>query len=232
MKPLAFDSWIARCAKYHGDCKDPSKCTGCSLSETRNESFPIFRALLDAIHTRKIKVQILTNNYSVPTCKNKTTLLDWLAINEAEIRMYQTTSFLHIKFIMIDGGKKVLVSSVNFSNNSFKNNRETGVVVSDCISGTCDAMELYKSVFNYDWQQAAKYIITNEYSDEQKKYITEPLEANTKFTVKQIETFKNTEIVMTYVAPDYARTEFFEQMNQTKHSLLVHIYVISDKENM
>ena len=40
-----------------------------------------------------------------------------------EVTYYASTSFMHAKYIQVDG-KKASVSSVNWSHNSFMNNRE------------------------------------------------------------------------------------------------------------
>ena len=175
---------------------------------------------------RKIAVKILTNDFSVQTCKNETTLLDWLHINGAYIRMYASTTFLHAKFMMIDDGKKILVSSVNFSEESFMKNRETGVIVSDC---DCEALDLYNTVFESDWQEGYDFVLTNTYTNEQMKFIKSSIDPS-PIPYKEIESFPNVDIVATYVAPDYARQTFFEYLNSTQHSLLIHIYIITDVE--
>ena len=236
---IAFESWNKTCTRHHGSCNEENVCTGCSLEETHKESFPIFTALLNAVHFKKLSVKILTNNYSVETCDSQTTLLDWLHINGIEVRMYKSTTFLHAKFMMTDGGKKILISSVNFSKTSFMRNREAGVIISDCDD--CQALELYKSVFQYDWNEADEYILSNEYSKDQLEYITDsklllyallklPSERVPRAYVSELKTFANTEIVLGYVAPDYARKTFLNLLNSTRSSLIVHIFIITDAE--
>lgn len=234
-----FESWNKTCARHHGSCNEENVCTGCSLEVTHQESFPIFTALLNAVHLKKLSVKILTNNYSVETCNSQTTLLDWLHINGIEVRMYKSTTFLHAKFMMTDGGQKILLSSVNFSKTSFMQNREAGVIISDCDD--CQALELYKSVFQYDWNEADEYILSNEYSKDQLEYITDsklllyallklPSERVPRAYVSELKTFTNTEIVLGYVAPDYARKTFLNLLNSTRSSLIVHIFIITDAE--
>lgn len=197
----------------------------------------MFAALLNAINLRKIAVKILTNNYSVPTCQDKATLLDWLSINKAGIKMYKTTSFLHAKFMMIDGGKKVLISSVNFSQRSFMENRESGVIMSECTDD-CDVIELYKSVYDHDWNNGDHYTMSNVYTDEQIKIMTDPSRyPNTVVTppsqrvpntsVMNLTTFSGVKI-FGYVSPDHARETFFTTINKTRNSLKVHIYEVTD----
>ena len=219
------------CNIHYSACdKDPPKCTGCHLDEIwQNEKFPVFKALIDAIRVKKLQVKILVNNYSVSTCKDNATLLDWLHVNGAEIRFYRSTSFLHAKFMMIDGGKKVLVSSVNFSETSFKYNRETGVIVSDCAN--CDALNLYGRVFDWDWEEAEEFVLSNSYEEGQLQIIKNKQIKNTwNSSAQSLESFQGTEIIQTYVAPDYAFKTFFDFLESIKQSLLVHIYEIEEKE--
>ena len=189
----------------------------------------MFKALIDAIRVKKIQVKILVNNYNVSTCKDSATLLDWLQVNGAEIRFYRSTSFLHAKFMMIDGGKKVLVSSINFSETSFKYNRETGVIVSDCAN--CDALNLYGRVFDWDWEEAEGFVLSNSYEEGQLQIIkNRPIKTPWNTSVQSLESFQGTEIIQTYVAPDYAWETFFDFLGSIKQSLLVHIYEIVEKE--
>lgn len=233
---LAFESWQSKCTHNHNQCAKHS-CTGCELSYyPHNESFPLFAALLNAIHLRKVTVRILTNNYSVPTCTGKATLLDWLSLNKVSVRMYKTTSFLHAKFMMIDNGRKTLVSSVNYSKTSFMKNRESGVIISQCDD--CEVLKLYKTVFEYDWQNADQYTLDNHYTDDEIKYITDPQYlANVVVTPpsQRVPNITTTDLTIFpgvalsgYVAPDYARETFFEALNKIRSSLSVHIYTISD----
>ena len=68
---------------------------------------------------------------------------------------------MHSKVVIVDHGKRTSISSVNFSKTSFTKNREAGVVIEDC---TCPALDLYQSVFQYDWDNAYDYDIDMTYS--------------------------------------------------------------------
>jgi phosphatidylserine/phosphatidylglycerophosphate/cardiolipin synthase-like enzyme len=52
---------------------------------------------------------------------------------------------IHNKGLVIDGGK-VLVSSINWNENSIMNNREIGLIIEG------EAAAYYGEVFNYDWE--------------------------------------------------------------------------------
>ena len=58
-----FSSWSG-CTPFTG-------CQGCSITNATKEQFPIFHALLNAVHVQKATVRILTNNYNTPTCPGK-----------------------------------------------------------------------------------------------------------------------------------------------------------------
>ena len=201
------------------------------------EKFPLYSALLNAIHLRNITVKILTNNYSVPTCPDKVTQLDSLHMNGALVRFYKTTQFLHAKFLMIDDGEKVLVSSINFSEMSFMKNRECGVIISNCAN--CEVIKLYKSAYEYDWQNADRLILDNQYSENQIETITNPARLENivitppeqripNIKIKKLKVFDNIQL-LGYVGPDYARSTLISQLKNASKSILVHIYSITDR---
>ena len=76
---------------------------------------------------------------------------------------------MHSKVMVADKGKRTLISSLNWSRTSFTKNREPGVVIEDC---SCPAIDLYQSVFEYDWENGMEYQITNDYSSEAMTFIT------------------------------------------------------------
>lgn len=68
-----FSSWSG-CTNFTG-------CVGCTISNMRKEQFPVFPALLNAMHEKKATVRILTNNYNTATCSGMIAPLDFLALN-------------------------------------------------------------------------------------------------------------------------------------------------------
>ena len=163
---LGLRSW-SHCTDYKEEC---AGCTGCSIEQQKNESFPVFPALLNAVHERRVKVRIITNNFTIPTCPGKITPFDWLVLNNIDVRFYTTTTFQHAKFIIIDKGTKTALSSVNWSYTSFMKNREAGVILEDCA---CSAITFYQSVFEYDWDNGMHYTITQSYSPSEMSIITD-----------------------------------------------------------
>jgi phosphatidylserine/phosphatidylglycerophosphate/cardiolipin synthase-like enzyme len=146
-----------------------SKCDQspfCSPSEMRAEAFPVFGALLNALH-RGVAVRIVTNNYNSPAQPSGTvSLLDFLALNGAKISFYTSTTFMHAKYMAIDG-KVVSISSVNYSQTSYMENREAGLY----ITGT-DIVKFCATVFDYDFS-AATPLVPGSYTQSELKIITD-----------------------------------------------------------
>jgi phosphatidylserine/phosphatidylglycerophosphate/cardiolipin synthase-like enzyme len=133
----------------------------------RAEKFPVFAALLNALH-RGVVVRIITNNYDEPAQPSGTVpLLDFLALNGANISYYVSTTFMHAKYMAVDG-KVVSISSVNYSQSSFMQNREAGVY----ITGSA-IVDFCAKVFDYDFA-AAIPLVPGSYSPSDMRTITDP----------------------------------------------------------
>ena len=218
-------SWNSNCTR-NTDCPKRGSCTGCPLEQQKKEPFPVFPALLNAIHERGVQVRIVTNNFTFYACEGVTIPLDWFVLNKIQVRFYTTTTFLHAKFIVIDKGVKTAVSSVNWSYTSFMRNREAGVIIEDC---TCSAISFYQSVFDYDWDHGLDYILTRTYSKAEMDYIRDT--AHMPYTipngsipgtfVTQLIPHTNVAIKKTYASPDYARDTIMSYMGSIKKSLNV-----------
>ena len=81
----------------------------------------------------------------------------------------KSTTFVHAKYAMIDG-KTASVSSVNWSRNSFTNDREAGILISG--TGAARSLEFLQSVFESDYAAGADFQVTNKYSAADMKTIT------------------------------------------------------------
>eukprot|EP00698_Gefionella_okellyi_P024067 TRINITY_DN8400_c0_g1_i1.p1 TRINITY_DN8400_c0_g1~~TRINITY_DN8400_c0_g1_i1.p1 ORF type:complete len:444 (+),score=99.21 TRINITY_DN8400_c0_g1_i1:72-1403(+) len=141
-----FSSWSG-CTAFE------SQCVGCTIANQKNEAFPIFPALINAKH-RGVNIRILTNDYGTPTCEGMVAPLDYLVMNGIEVRFYASTTFMHAKYMNVDG-KKTAISSVNYSYSSFMKNREAGVVLAD---GADELIAFGTQVFNGDWEVATEYL--------------------------------------------------------------------------
>lgn len=56
----SYSSWGS------GDCSYGSSCMGCSISQMQQETFPIFPALLNAIHQKGASVRVVVRR--APKC--------------------------------------------------------------------------------------------------------------------------------------------------------------------
>lgn len=223
-----FSSW-SRCTPFEG-------CTGCSLSNMRNESFPVFPALLNAVHEKNVKVRIMTNDYGQKTCQDKISPLDWLYLNGIEVKTFRSVTFMHSKVMIVDKGKKTSISSVNFSYTSFNENREAGVVMSeDCK----EAVSFVLSVFEYDWNKGSTYSPTNTYSSAEIEYITNssslPVRLPTPRHIPDafvtiVSNVSNVELTALYTSPDYALSELNKTLQSVKKSFQLMIYQITDSQ--
>lgn len=228
---LDFKSWT-NCTKYKSECG--GQCIGCTVEEQANEPFPLFATLLNTIHTNKVTVRFLTNDFSGTTCSGLTTPMDWMFLNNIAIKFYKTTTFEHAKFMIVDKGKKVLISSVNFSKTSFTRNREAGVILTDC---DCPLIDFYQKVFDSDWKTGYDYELTSTYTKTNKDYITNkrllpvgdtgPYPVAGAF-VTSMNSIEGVTVINGYTAPDNARDTFMKGLDSAKSSLQVHIYQITD----
>ena len=226
-----FSSW-GSCTNHNGTCG--GNCVGCTLEDQRNESFPVFPALLNAVHLNNVTVRLLINDFNVPTCQGMIAPLDWLALNGIAIRLYTTTTFLHSKFVLIDHGKRTAISSVNFSHTSFVKNREAGVVLDQCA---CSGIGLYKAVFESDWDRGYDYVVNNTYTSSELEYITDPSfipyatplhHTYPGVYVAPLTSYANATVKTAYTGPDSAYDTIMAALAQTRSSLQVMIYQITD----
>lgn len=160
-------SWTSECGAFTDD--DSATCApGCTPSQQRNETFPLFPALLNALHSG-ISVRILTNDYGTADCDGTITMLQFLALNGAEVRYFTTTTFVHAKYVSIDNGTKISISSINWSKSSMTKNREAGAI----LSGSSVLSNYTQTVFGADWSQATPLSPYNGWSAEDLATITD-----------------------------------------------------------
>ena len=192
---------------------------------------------MNAVHLRNVKIRFLTNDFDTDTCQGMTSPLDWMALNGVQIHMYTTTTFMHAKAMIVDKGKKTMVSSVNFSYTSFNKNREAGVILEDC---TCDVQDLYQKVFDSDWDTGFAYE-PSKYTSSEMEFITNNKEMpipDPNIPVPPVEgayqtamnTYTQVTINSGYTSPDYARSTFMNMLSSVKSTLKVYIYQITDTE--
>ena len=182
---------------------------------------------------------MLTNNYETPDCPGTISVLHFLVLNKIEVVYYASTTFLHTKFIIIDG-KRASVSSINFSQASFVRNREAGAIIEGTNAGPF--MAFLQSVYEDDWArgiplqpnatqwnhtQLATILNTSKIdvvlptpgSTWKEYYVTpvpKPITASARF--------------MLATAPDYAMQTLSTFLGEATKTLDVMVYQITEQE--
>jgi phosphatidylserine/phosphatidylglycerophosphate/cardiolipin synthase-like enzyme len=223
----SFSSWSGcYCGEGVG-----SSCTVSKLY--RNESFPIFAALLNAVH-RGVTVRILTNYYPPPCDSGIIDPLTFLSLAGAQVRYFTTTTFIHSKYIAADG-KKAAVSSVNFSYTSFMENREAGILIEG--SNATPILKFLTSVFDADFKQGGAWPAPT-YSDSDMAIINNqammsiPVTVPRKYSMYQpsLQPVTANLEIESIASPDYAYDAILTAVNQTTKSFEIYIYQITDDD--
>lgn len=215
-----------------------SNCTpfnsggGCSFEEQRNgEEFPVFQALLNALH-RGVKVRILTNNVEQWPTTGSVYPLSFLSVAGATVKYYTSTTFYHAKYIMVDGDEAA-ISSVNFSYTSFMENREAGVV----LSGSSAISSYLLKVFNDDWNNAVAWPVQNyNQSDvniaKDKSNVPVVIPSPKYFSGAYVSSVKTVDTtvdeISVYASPDFAFEQITQVLNSSKSSIDIYIYQVTD----
>jgi HKD family nuclease len=236
-----IDSWSG--------CTDTTNnCVGCTVQAMQNESFPIFAALLNAVHNQGMTVNFLTNNYNIPTCSGMIAPLDWFALNNGiNVRYYTSTTFLHAKYAQVHPPKsgsstdrKAAISSVNYSKTSFTKNREAGVVLTGGNSQADSLLDAADQVYQFDWSQSVPYVVNNTYSPQQMAIITStaslpvviPSPPNIPGSyitpVPSPITTKSSSESTIFFSPDNSMDGLLKGINATQYKIMVHIYQVTD----
>jgi PLD-like domain len=209
---------------------------GCTPSVQRsNESFPIFPALLNALH-RGVKVEIMTNYFGTHCGKGKLDMLTFLKLAGATVRYYTTTTFLHTKYMQIDR-KKAAVSSVNFSQTSFRKNREAGVVIEG--PSAAEILAFLHATWQADFNQAISWPIKQTYSAAAMAVINDkshvpvvipPPVAFPGAYVTSLDPVTGYMDVEMFTSPDYAWKTVQEGFANTKKTFSLFIYQVTDSQ--
>ena len=134
---------------------------------------------------------------------------------------------MHSKVMVADKGKRTLVSSVNWSHTSFMKNREAGVVLEDC---DCSAINLYQSVFEYDWENGMEYLVTEDYNRDDKAFITDSTTMAVNMPppadiagayVTPLKKYSDVTVESGYTSPDNALDTVMDSLQKVQSSLQV-----------
>ena len=186
---------------------------------------PIVQSLV-AAHNRGVDLRIQINEDS-----DSDDITDYFLGLGIEIRWMGNSvsnpdgewiSDTHNKLVIIDG-KITILSSINFSENAFLNNRETGLVIQNTAVAA-----YYESIFDSDWNDGE--IPTSSLQGQ----------ASSIVTIKKSEYISPTDLipvnftgiynVTLFTNPDNADEVIFQYLKSAQSSIYVSMYTISRPE--
>eukprot|EP00003_Mantamonas_plastica_P027278 TRINITY_DN5814_c0_g1_i1.p1 TRINITY_DN5814_c0_g1~~TRINITY_DN5814_c0_g1_i1.p1 ORF type:complete len:440 (-),score=113.94 TRINITY_DN5814_c0_g1_i1:64-1362(-) len=211
---------------------------GCTVDVMRNNATdPLWPALLNAIH-RGVKVTVLTNACGQYPAQGLIDPYAFLALSPGcELKSYTSTTFMHAKYISVDG-EKTLISSINLSKSSLIDNREAGMLVQNGADGI---LAMWNRTFWSDFEQANEWKVQN-YTEAQMSVIEDTAEIQMPpqprndcesdccppFSNK---VFSSTGQMTGWTMPDFGSQELFaELLDNVKQSLDVSIYAVDSAD--
>lgn len=230
-----FDSWGPYNCTYG---PDPG-CIGCTIAQMAAEPFPVFPAVLNAIHAKGAVVRVVVNDYNQPTCSGMISAMDYWALNGVAIAYYTTTTFMHAKYTRVEtaAGNVTAVSSINFSKTSYTENREAGMLINESSPAGAALAALAVAAFAYDFGVGTPYTVTNTYTAAQMAAITsaapyavvvpEPDINGSYVTPKPYPLLSYLDSNL-YTAPDYSREQVEADFGSASNTLEIYIYQITD----
>jgi cardiolipin synthase A/B len=134
-----------------------------------NQINPIVQKLVEKAK-QGVKIKIILNYNPVYIDTNNKSILtkQYLEENGIKVKLFYTNwsyfTNIHNKAVIVDN-QSVLISSINWNENSFTNNRETGAIIENN-----ETAKYYSEIFLYDWnlkpeyknKTKTKYIFYNE----------------------------------------------------------------------
>jgi phosphatidylserine/phosphatidylglycerophosphate/cardiolipin synthase-like enzyme len=189
---------------------------------------PLVKAIVDAKNKGVTDIKIQVNEESGPDTvtnyfKSVGIPIRWMGNSTSAVGSY--ISITHNKLLIIDN-KIVIISSINFSENAFLNNREAGMVIQD------ENISLaFNNVFQADWDdgeiptliamnnQNIKTIGAIGSYESINPYVSPTNIPKTNFTgIYNVSVFTN---------PDNADNFIFQYLQSAKESIYVSMYTIS-----
>jgi len=179
-------------------------------------------------------VRILTNNYNTSPPAGKIDSLTFLFLAGAQVRYYTSTTFIHEKYICVDGEDgEAAVSSVNFSEESFMENREAGVL----LSNASETIGYFQEVFDWDFNNSDPFVPAQTYSQSDMNIINDP--SPVPVIIPPAKHFKGAYVTTVYntsgnmsigavTSPDFAWLDVSSTLNATNQSLGLYIYQVTD----
>jgi len=227
-----FDSWDG--CTY---ATPPNTCIGCTATNMRNESFPVFAALLNAVH-RGVNVSLLTNDYGTTDCPGMISPLTFLSLAGVNVRFYTSTTYVHAKYQSSDN-KRAAVSSVNFSKASCLSNREAGVIIEGPDSQP--VLEFMDGIFQQDFDQAYLLQPDQTYSPSDMAIITDtsmieytipaipPIQPGRYITPTPAPVSGQGKLIAS-TSPDFADQQIMWDIGNTTQSLTIYMYQVTSTD--
>jgi len=222
-----YTAWIAK-ANTTIDIQNPY-ITQFNRSLTWDQDpNPIVRGIVAAAN-RGVKVRVQINegadSDAVAPYLNAITNIEVRYMGDSTSSDGNWISNIHNKLLVIDS-KVSLISSINFSENAFLNNRESGMVVQSAT-----VSQYYLKFYNQDWADGNTNIQPLHLRPLASPVDT-PITINqgTSFTDIPHANFTGTYNVSAYVNPDNADKHIFEYLKTAKKSIYVSMYTISRQD--
>ncbi len=193
------------------------------------DSSPIVRALVDAKINRGVNIRVQVNKDSdsdhvTPYLISKGINVRYMgtSLNNPDGKWLSNT---HNKIVIIDN-KITLLSSINFGENAFLNNREAGMVIQNPT-----VANYYKLIFDVDWADGDEPSIITSSSNVRTAV---KLQTNSKDKISYTSptniprtNFTDTYNVTLFTNPDNADDVIFNYLKSAKTSIYVSMYTIS-----
>lgn len=200
-------------------------------NEWYNGASPIVTALVNAHNNgvSDIRVQVnkdADNDNVTAYFQNIGIPIKWMG-NSASNPDNNWVSTTHNKLMIIDG-KVAIISSINFSENAFMNNRESGMVIQDA-----NVANAFDTVFQRDWVDGQ--VPTSSLNLAKTSGINHPAEYKTQgvtssfvspFDIPKVN-FTGVYNVSVFTNPDNADNFIFHYLESAKQSIYVSMYTIS-----
>lgn len=191
-----------------------------------SDANPIVRGIVDAAVNRSVAVRVQINEDG--DSDDVTSYLN--GISGITVRWMGTSgtdsgdgylSNTHNKLVIIDG-KVVLISSINFSENAFANNREAGMVIQ---SET--AADHFTAIFESDWEDGEPPSLTRAQSTESQRTNPSVMNDYPSHTDIPDSNFTGTYNITLFTNPDNADEIIFRYLESAQTSIYVSMYTIS-----
>lgn len=231
---LYVHNFTADLQSWTGCSSSNAECVGCSISQMARESSPIFSALINARRANNVTIRILVGSAQEETCENAATPLDWLMRNWVQVGHSKIPIGAH--FLQIDGGEKIMLTSMHTNSAPFLYNRESSVI----LESKCKPMSQFLiEMFDLAWCNAIPHTL-RVYNKSEAPKMTPSCERNITsleqplWILQQLGAYvtsvntEEAEVIKVMVGPDSIRDELLHTIASVESSLLLAVPSITD----